>query len=45
MLNGLCFVAGMELAFLIAQHLADEREEELSRETGVPIAAFAAGSI
>lgn len=33
----------MELAFLIAQYLADEREEELSRETGLPVAYFAAG--
>jgi hypothetical protein len=30
----------MELAFLIAQYLADEREEQLQRESGLPPEAF-----
>lgn len=30
----------MELAFLIAQYLADEREEQLAADTGVPLEAF-----
>lgn len=36
--------AGMELAFLIAQFLADQREEELSRESGVPPEMFIAST-
>jgi 3-deoxy-7-phosphoheptulonate synthase len=37
------YAQGMELAFLIAQYLADEREEELEAETGVRIEAFIEG--
>jgi 3-deoxy-D-arabino-heptulosonate 7-phosphate (DAHP) synthase class II len=34
------YAQGMELAFLIAQYLADERERDLVRETGIDSGAF-----
>jgi hypothetical protein len=34
------YAQSMEVAFLVAQYLAQEREEQLSRESGVPASEF-----
>jgi Class-II DAHP synthetase family len=39
------YAQSMEVAFLVAQYLADEREEQLSRETGLPQTEFIGGSV